>query len=137
MKKCSGCKEHKSLDDFHVSNTFSDGRDYYCRPCRNTRNVAAAKRARGHRTRRYRENRHAKMGVTVEVYEDVRLRQGGCCAICGVHESELTRALYVDHDHETESFRGLLCSRCNTGLGMFADDTRLLQIAMLYLKECS
>ena len=40
--------------------------------------------------------------------------QGGKCALCDKHQSELKRALAVDHDHATGRFRGLLCSPCNS-----------------------
>lgn len=39
--------------------------------------------------------------------------QGGSCAICHKHQSELTKRLHVDHDHSTGKARGLLCEKCN------------------------
>ena len=32
-------------------------------------------------------------------------------------------------------FRGWLCTRCNTGIGLFDDDTKLLQEAINYIKN--
>ena len=60
-----------------------------------------------------------------------------CCAICGALESNKidTRRLNVDHDHETDKIRGLLCGLCNVGLGAFKDDVELLIKAINYLKE--
>lgn len=43
------------------------------------------------------------------------------------------RRLHVDHCHKTNRFRGFLCSDCNTGLGQFKDDCRLLENAIKYL----
>jgi hypothetical protein len=43
----------------------------------------------------------------------------------------------VDHDHETNKIRGLLCSRCNTGLGLFFDNISNLENAILYLKKAN
>ena len=47
------------------------------------------------------------------------------------------RALSIDHDHNTNTVRGLLCNKCNQGLGFFDDSIDLLQGAMLYLKQHS
>lgn len=45
------------------------------------------------------------------------------------------RGKNIDHDHTTGKFRGILCTRCNNGLGMFKDDLDLFQKAMQYLKK--
>lgn len=55
------------------------------------------------------------------------------CAICGVSELDSGRQLSWDHDHNSGFFRGLLCSNCNTGLGMFKDDVHILLKAIEYL----
>ena len=56
----------------------------------------------------------------------------GVCTICGC--SDKTRRLCVDHDHKTNKFRGLLCARCNRGIGMFRDNPILLEKASTYLR---
>lgn len=67
-------------------------------------------------------------------YTELYLAQGGCCWIC---EKVLAKeaAGPLDHDHKTGRVRGLLCSRCNTGLGLFKDDPALLERAILYLRR--
>jgi len=84
-------------------------------------------RSRLHRYIKY------KHGITLEGYDRLYAIQGGRCAICGVHQSELKRALHVDHDHETNEIRGLLCSHCNLVLGHAHDSVVVLISAASYL----
>jgi hypothetical protein len=78
-----------------------------------------------------RANLKKNFGITLEQRDALLDRQGGVCAICGSHESE--RALHVDHCHSTGSVRGILCHRCNTGIGMFRDNIEFLSSAIQYL----
>lgn len=59
------------------------------------------------------------------------------CDICGEPERQTragqVRMLNKDHDHETGEWRGLLCSRCNVGIGMLGDNVASLQKAIDYL----
>jgi len=75
----------------------------------------------------------AKFGITEEDYKKLFDKQKGCCAICGVDYTASTRNLDVDHCHDTNIVRGLLCNNCNRGLGHFQDDPEILQKAVLYL----
>jgi len=47
----------------------------------------------------------------------------------------MKRELSVDHNHETNKIRGLLCNHCNIGLGNFKDSTTLLSLAIEYLER--
>ena len=60
--------------------------------------------------------------------ESRNLKSGKCCAICAD-----TEFLVIDHCHDTMALRGILCRKCNAGLGQFKDDPRLLQRAAKYL----
>jgi len=69
---------------------------------------------------------------------DLREQQGGRCAICGAPEEEAPKKrLHVDHCHTSNRIRGLLCSRCNVGLGQFKDDPGRLLAAIEYLKRAA
>lgn len=62
-------------------------------------------------------------------------QQGSKCKICGIHQDELIKKLVVDHDHNTGIVRGLLCDKCNRGLGHFDDNINKLLNAIEYLKN--
>jgi len=90
----------------------------------------------GRRLRTAAENHLAqiqsKYNISADEYDALEAAQLGVCAIC--HLPQVAgRRLSVDHDHETGRVRGLLCSTCNSGLGMFKDDPRLLKLAFHYL----
>jgi hypothetical protein len=73
--------------------------------------------------------------LAIEEYQEMFIKQNGCCAICGKHQSEFKKRLAVDHNHETNEFRGLLCIKCNNGIGCFDDDIELLSNAINYLNK--
>jgi len=77
----------------------------------------------------------SKYGISLVDYDEMLEAQGRGCAICGKTPEAEGRQLAVDHDHETDEIRGLLCSRCNPGLGMFMDDPELLRSAIAYLER--
>ena len=75
-----------------------------------------------------------RYGITLADYDDILLAQNGVCAIC--QQSQRSgRRLDVDHEHETGTVRGLLCNRCNRGLGLFQDSPALLRAAAEYLDD--
>lgn len=76
-------------------------------------------------------------GLTATQFSALQERAGGRCEICGRAESETSRRLAVDHDHETGIVRGLLCGRCNTGIGLLGDSLQGLQRAIDYLAGSS
>ena len=55
--------------------------------------------------------------------------------ICKAPETLQNKNLAVDHCHKTGKVRGLLCSKCNKGLGLFKDSKELLTTAIEYLEE--
>lgn len=71
-----------------------------------------------------------KYKLTLAQFDSMVKAQSGLCLICGAKP----KLLCVDHDHTTGKVRGLLCRKCNTGLGSFSDDASLLSKAVEYLK---
>lgn len=62
-------------------------------------------------------------------------RQDDRCAICRTEIPGGRHGIFnIDHNHQTGEVRGLLCSKCNVGLGCFKDDLLVLESAIDYLK---
>jgi len=68
-------------------------------------------------------------GITQEYYIYLENIQKRRCAICGT----IPKRLHVDHCHETDQVRGLLCGSCNRGIGMFKDNPAIVLSAHFYL----
>lgn len=67
-------------------------------------------------------------------YDEMLAAQDHKCAICKQPFDE-TRVPFVDHDHKNKKVRGLLCKKCNSGLGLLEDSLELLTAAISYLKR--
>jgi len=77
-------------------------------------------------------------GLSREDYARMLAEQGGMCAICKATEPGGRSAnFHIDHCHTTGKIRGLLCCRCNQGLGAFRDNVEILKAATEYLQERS
>lgn len=73
-----------------------------------------------------------KYGMSLADFDAMLEAQGGCCAICG--REQVGMRMHIDHCHDSGIVRGILCSNCNTGLGMFNDDPIRMLIAIDYLQ---
>lgn len=105
------------LDEFHRDNRRSSGYRSECRACKSVL------------------DRKVKYGIPDEKYREIYREQKCLCAICLI---PLAKArVCVDHDHATGDVRGLLCNKCNTGLGLFRDHEVIVTRAANYLKKHS
>lgn len=79
-------------------------------------------------------------GITPEQLTALKISQGWRCAICRRRfppDGVDTKQVHVDHCHESGAVRGILCSRCNSGLGKLGDSIEGLERALEYLKRSS
>lgn len=144
MKTCTRCKESKSTEAFQRDRSRKDGLRPACKAC-SARSYRAWRDADPERARmawRKASNKYSratKYGITREQLIAMYERQDHRCAICRCSEEEVTGRnpgiFHIDHDHSTGAVRGLLCARCNTGLGQFLDDLQLVEAAAEYLRE--
>ena len=135
LRECIVCHWALPLSEFNVR--YKSGGLYTdCRKCRSVR------RQQNMRDNPIRSKRVVRAGnlrrnfnITIEEYDSIYINQGGCCAICGIHQSKLNRRFAVDYCHETGVVRGLLCGNCNNGLGRFMDNTNRLRNAIKYIES--
>jgi DNA-directed RNA polymerase subunit M/transcription elongation factor TFIIS len=155
MKKCYRCELDKPLSEFSKDKNNKDGLTYDCKNCRkviykkwydaNIDKIKAKhieykeyRKAYYHNPvnkKRYNLKRiEREFGITADVYENLLISQDGKCAICNNEENSIrNKNLSVDHCHETNSVRGLLCSSCNRAIGLLKDDVSVLRKAIKYL----
>ena len=75
-----------------------------------------------------------KFGINLDEYNTRFIAQNGVCAICKLPPAN-GRNLCVDHNHETDKVRGLLCDRCNMILGRIGESADILERMSAYLKK--
>jgi len=151
-KVCTKCKEEKLLDCFYNHPDGKFGKDSKCKECQKRvfkeyqkkNKEYFARHSQEYRDRNgntYKErarNSKYKMtyGITVEDYNTMFKEQEGKCLICkGTDSFSRSKHLHVDHCHKTGKVRGLLCNKCNQGIGAFNDNIKLLEVAITYLNN--
>jgi len=89
-------------------------------------------RLRAKAKRNYLKSRAKAFGIKIE---DFLARLSSKCEICERSPSETKEGfLIADHDHKTELFRGVLCKRCNLGVGLLGDRVEGILKTLNYLR---
>lgn len=112
---CVICKQTKSVFNFHKRARSANGYRRECRDCRSS-----------HR-RLLRSNKAMR--------DALAKKQNNACAICGRIDEADGKSLALDHDHESNTIRGLLCMRCNTGIALLGEEPTVLLSAVKYLRK--
>lgn len=102
-----------------------------------------ADKNREKRTRQARSSHlRVKFGISLDEYEEIFKKQNGLCAICNkkqkISKDILGRKnynLYIDHCHKSGKIRGLLCNKCNQGIGYLCEDIEIIKKAIIYLLD--
>ena len=160
-RKCSCCGEIKPLTEFYDWKT--EQRKNMCRMCIRAQMREWRKenpdRVRIHASKSDKKNRsrvnayHRKWSkaesskekhlarhlrrkycLTIDDYDEMLKRQGGVCAICGTDQTGKDGRFNVDHCHRTGRVRGLLCKKCNLGIGLLGDGD-FLEEAIEYIRQ--
>jgi hypothetical protein len=136
MKKCIECNLERPLSDFNLRKKGSILTQSRCKVCESKRAKELYKNNRLERILNQRKvNILNKYGVTEDDYKTMLKTQKSKCAICGSTEIKRKGAKYfnIDHCHETNKVRGLLCHNCNIVLGKIEDSKAWLKQALIYL----
>lgn len=122
-KTCPSCKTVKPVESFRKTQHTKSGRQSWCAMCTNLSSLASHYK-RMLNDQNYREKRRErslrdrykyKYGITIEQKQVMLNSQCGKCEICN-KEIAFSQAK-VDHSHITGAVRGILCNKCNSGLG--------------------
>jgi hypothetical protein len=132
--------------NFYKNKKKINGRDSWCKDChlssgrewRRDHKDRLNYRSREERKANPRSRRHIWLkhayGITLGQFNFILESQKGSCAICPrLHTND--RPLFVDHDHKTGKVRGLLCTGCNTAIGMLKDNPEYCLKASRYLED--
>lgn len=136
-KVCIECKESKRLKQFDYCKTCKNERKNVCISCMRKKRTDYLKlHANGEELTKIKSidvRLKKTYNINIETYNEIFTKQSGCCAICKIHQSDLNKNLAVDHSHTTGKVRGLLCHKCNTGIGLLQDNIAILAEAIKYL----
>jgi len=125
---CLECSQFKPLSEFdHRSNKPES----YCKECRRLSAKTSYQRNRELRCAQVRDRTYC---LAPGEYDALLVKQNSECAICNQHTNQVG-TLVVDHDHAYGTYRELICSNCNKGLGHFQDNVSRLQSAINYLNR--
>lgn len=162
-KFCKTCRLGKSLPEFKNKKSGKFGVAAICKKCESAfrktegyrekdrerlRKNPEIREKRNKYTYRWKEKNKDKVqitqkkwflkklyGLTLDQYNEMFNSQCGACSICGKHQSLLEKSLSVDHDHNSGKIRSLLCSNCNTAIGLLDEDVGLLKKVVDYLNK--
>jgi len=156
---CRWCREHKLLSEFVKvsSKRCKSGITTKCKKCANIDTLrskhrketpeAINSRIKSAKWRRdnpelyrfkSRVSSYKRVGIKIteqEYYNLLKVHNGTCDICGGVNEHKRNTQLSLDHDHKTGKARGLLCEKCNRGIGLLRDDTDILYKAINYIKR--
>lgn len=132
---CKGC-ERSMTKDWYERN--KDKATENVRNWRNKNKSYIKQYREENRQKHYKQEVVRKYGVHTEWFDEQIEIQGNSCKCCkrGFRWGDKQTTPHVDHCHESNEVRGILCNRCNTVLGLCNDDVGLLSELARYLGKC-
>lgn len=129
MRTCKHCGVTRPASDWKPKNGTR------CRLCINKRVREYKRNNPGYHRKSMLERQY---GITLECYDKLVEEQNNQCKICG-KDGSLNQygKLDIDHCHTNGHVRGLLCTQCNTAIGLLGDDEQRIRNAAEYIKDTS
>jgi hypothetical protein len=165
LKLCKKCCKDKSLDEFGSDKNTSDCKNRWCKVCvnawrrvydsrpdvRERRRESCKRSYHKHKEKHLKKyadwkdankdyfissRRYMTYGILPDQFDEIFEAQGRRCAICRSDSPGRGKAAWsLDHDHETNEIRGVLCHKCNMALGLFKDSANTLMAAAEYVSK--
>lgn len=110
LRWCFDCRQWRDIELFQKDSSRKGGLASRCKPCMSIASTACRRKV-------------SKSFIR-------KIRSQNKCDICGLENQKWE----IDHDHSTGLIRGLLCSRCNSAIGMFLESPELMLNAIRYLE---
>lgn len=117
---CIDCNNYKPVSEFHKNK--KNHTNSVCINC-------GKERSKTYHKSYY---KYEKYGITKKYFDNIQEAQLGKCAICN---TSILQEGHIDHCHTTGKVRGILCGKCNKGLGLFNDNVNYLTNAIKYLTK--
>jgi hypothetical protein len=130
MKKCTKCGVEKPLSEFNVR---SDTKKL-TGSCKLCISEYSKKQHLKNLIKRKDQKLKKQYGISFEEKLNMFNLQNKKCDICNTEFKNISAA-HVDHCHKTGKIRGLLCTKCNPGIGYLQDSTDILKSAIKYLEK--
>lgn len=127
-KTCTVCKQVLPLLAFYEKKSASDGRTPWCKKCTKVQYKLRYGKRNWTRSKNNKRLYNLSPAITALIISS----QKGRCPICA---KELTGQYCIDHSHDSNVIRGIICRQCNVALGMFSDSILILQQAIKYLRS--
>lgn len=148
-KICIKCQKSKDLNCFPLRKDAKDGYRNCCKKCtyHQTRKLRKSTQwkekrnawRRNHRKKNPKQTKNyslkEKKNIDFCLYQTILKSQQYSCAGCNTHYTKFSRYLAVDHCHQTNQVRGLLCLQCNTALGSCKDSPQILRNLATYIEQ--
>ena len=142
------CKIHGYLKKRETIDCFSNPSGINspkCKKCKNEKRPYCPIKMKVFNDANKEKRRHQMLlrnfKLSLEQFNAMAISQNHLCAICKKPQckfdkkSKKVRSLAVDHNHKTGKIRELLCTSCNTAIGLFEENSDLIQEAINYLRR--
>lgn len=142
-KVCNTCGAEKPLSEFHFRSDTNKPRSdcIVCFRSKSKKRYEEREETKEAYVRASHKFNVKRYGLSLESYDQMFEDQDGKCKICGTtvykptDQKGMLETACIDHCHETGKVRGLLCRKCNTGIGSFKESLTVLRCAVDYLEN--